>query len=51
MKRVWADAARTVEVREAADAWRDANAIDAPTLEAIRASYPESRPALSMAGT
>ncbi|HEY2797016.1 MAG TPA: hypothetical protein VGK26_03940 [Thermoanaerobaculia bacterium] len=47
MKKTWADAARGAEVRDAAAAWRDAGAIDAPTLEAIRAAYPESRPELS----
>ena len=51
MKKAWADAARVAEVREAAQAWRDAGAIDAPTLEAIRAAYPESRPELSKAWT
>jgi hypothetical protein len=51
MKRAWADAARVGEVREAAQAWREAGAIDAPTLEAIRSAYPESRPELSKAWT
>ena len=49
MKKAWADAARVAEVREAARAWRDAGAIDAPTLEAIRSAYPDSRPELSRA--
>jgi hypothetical protein len=49
MKKAWADASRVAEVREAAEAWRDAGAIDAPTLEAILSAYPQSRPELSKA--
>jgi hypothetical protein len=51
MKKTWADASRVAEVREAAKAWRDAGAIDAPTLEAILSAYPESRAELSRAWT
>ena len=51
MKKAWADAARVAEVREAAQAWRNAGAIDAPTHEAIYAAYPQSRPELSRAWT
>jgi hypothetical protein len=47
MKKVWADAARVVEVREAAEAWRNAGAIDAATLEAVHAAYPDARTPLS----
>jgi hypothetical protein len=51
VKKAWADASRVAEVREAAQAWRDAGAIDAPTLEAVRSAYPESRAELSRAWT
>lgn len=53
MKKAWADAARVAEVREAAQSWRDAGAIDDATLETIlsRSAYPESRPELSKAWT
>ncbi|HEY1253108.1 MAG TPA: hypothetical protein VGH97_18145 [Thermoanaerobaculia bacterium] len=49
MKKEWAQAARVGEVRQAAKAWREAEAIDAPTLEAIRAAFPEPRPELARA--
>jgi hypothetical protein len=49
MKKAWTDAARVGEVREAATAWRKADAIDGPTLEAIHAAYPDSRPELAKA--
>ena len=43
MKRAWAEAARAEEVRSAARGWAHAKAIDAGTLSAIEAAYPETR--------
>jgi len=39
----WADLSRTEEVRNAARGWKAAGAIDAPTLAAIDAAYPDPR--------
>jgi hypothetical protein len=49
MRKSWADAARIIEVRQAARSWRDAGLIDATTLEAIDADYPDPRPRLAPA--
>jgi hypothetical protein len=49
VRKAWSDAARAAEVRDAARAWRESEAIDAATLEAIAAAYPEPRPPLSAA--
>lgn len=49
MRKRWAEASRVAEVRHAARAWREAEAIDAATLAAIEAEYPDPRPALSPA--
>jgi hypothetical protein len=49
MRRRWAEHAHTAEVRDAARSWREAGAINAPTLAAIEAAHPDPRPALSPA--
>ena len=49
MRRSWAENARAVEVRQAAASWHEAGMIDAATLEAIRAAYPNPRHTLAPA--
>jgi hypothetical protein len=49
MRKSWADASRAADVRHAARSWREAEAIDAATLAAIDAAYPDPRPVLSPA--
>ena len=49
MRRRWTEASRVAEVRHAARAWREADAIDAATLAAIEAEFPDPRPTLSPA--
>jgi len=49
MRKSWAEAARVTEVRQAARSWREAGVIDAATLDAIDADYPDSRPRLALA--
>ena len=43
MKKEWAELSRVEEVRDAARGWKSAGAIDAPTLAAIEAAYPDPR--------
>jgi hypothetical protein len=43
MKRAWREVAGAAEVRAAAAAWRENGAIDAATLAAIQADYPDPR--------
>ncbi len=43
MRRAWADATRSDEVRDAARGWGHAKAIDEATRSAIEAAYPASR--------
>lgn len=49
MRSAWADAERVAEVREAARDWKQAGAIDAETLAAIEAEFPQSRLELARA--
>ena len=49
MRASWARQARIAEVRQTARAWREANVIDAATLKAIEAAYPQPRPRLAAA--
>lgn len=49
MRTAWAHETRIAEVRRAAEAWRGAGTIDAKTLFAIEAAYPEPRPRLAAA--
>jgi hypothetical protein len=46
VKRAWADAARAEEVRQAAEGWENARAIDAGTEAAVEAAHPLDRVAL-----
>jgi hypothetical protein len=42
VKKIWEEASRREEVREAASGWKEAGAIDGATLAAIEAEYPAS---------
>jgi hypothetical protein len=43
MRKPWAELSRVEEVRDSARGWKSAGAIDAPTLGAIEAAYPDPR--------
>jgi len=43
MRKPWAELSRVEEVRDSARGWKAAGAIDAPTLAAIEAAYPDPR--------